>query len=47
MALVTNHLLIWTVEGTVAAAGATGVAGRLGGAVSPPPTQTHAAPKAR
>lgn len=47
MALVANHLLIGAVEGTAAAAGAAGVAGRLGGAESPLPTQTHAAPKAR
>lgn len=46
VALVAHHLLVGAVEGAVAAAGAAGVAGRLGGAVRPPPTQTHAAPEA-
>lgn len=47
VALVAHHLLIGAVEGAVAAAGAAGVAGRLDGAVRPPPTETHAAPEAR
>lgn len=46
MALVAHHLLVGAVEGVEAAAGAAGVAGRLDGAVRPPPTQTHAAPEA-
>lgn len=46
VALVAHHLLVGTVDGVVAAAGAAGVAGRLGGAVGPLPTQTHAAPEA-
>lgn len=44
--LVAHHLLIGAVEGAVAAAGAAGVAGRLGGAVRAPPTQTQAASEA-
>lgn len=46
VALVAHHLLIGDVEGAGAAAGAAGVAGRLGGAVGPPPAQTQAASKA-
>lgn len=47
VALVAHHLLVGAVQGAVAAAGAAGVAGRLGGAVEAPPAQTHAAPEAR
>lgn len=46
VALVAHHLLIGDVEGAGAAAGAAGVAGRLGGAVRSPPAQTQAASKA-
>lgn len=46
-ALVAHHLLIGAVKSAVAATGAAGVAGRLGGAVRPAPAQTHAAPEAR
>lgn len=46
VALVAHHLLVGAVEGAVAAAGAAGVTGWLGGAVRAPPTQTHAAPEA-
>ena len=46
MALVAHHLLVRAAEGAAAAVGAAGGAGRLGGAVTPPPTQTHAAPEA-
>lgn len=46
MALVAHHLLVGAVEGAEAAAGTAGVAGRLGDAVRPPTTQTHAAPEA-
>lgn len=46
MALVAHHFLVWAVEGAVAAAGTAGGAGRMDGAVSAAPTQTHAAPEA-
>lgn len=46
VALVAHHLLIGVVEGADAAAGAASVAGRLGSAVRPPPTKTHAPPEA-
>lgn len=45
-ALVAHHFLVGDVEGAVAAAGAAGVAGRLGSAVGAPPTQAQAASEA-
>lgn len=47
VALVAHHLLVGAVEGAATpAAGAAGVAGQMGGAVKPLPTQSQAAPEA-